>query len=457
MKKNSLLKALLILFGVLVILTWIIPSGSYSGNFISGKIDPVGIFDLFKYPLYTFSTFIDYGIVILSIGIFYGILSKTEVYSKVCDDITDKIKKKKLFLGIIIFMLCSLSSLVGSPFVLFITVPFIYDLVVLLGYNKKTAFAVSIGSILVGSICSLCGNNIGLVNKAVFSISLKKEIFVKIILFLMVTFLYINLVLSHSNDKKDKADVIFYDKERTKKSTLPLKILMIFTFIVLVLGVYDFEAIGFKFFTNIHKSLMNFDVNGFKIFEGLFSGINGLGSWTNYDITIFIIIMSIIISWIYTISIKDICKGIKEGIIKTYKPALYAIISSLVFTITLSSQSNIMETINNSIITSDFSIMKTSLGTLASSIFSNDYNYIMNSGFGQALLLNGKNNYIIISIITGGLHSLSMLILPTSLILVPGLMYADLDYKEWLKYIWKFILIVFLVIIVISIILVKFL
>ena len=457
MKKNNLLKTLLIIFGVFVILTWIIPSGTYNGSFVQDKVNPIGIFDLFKYPLYTFVTFIQYGMVILAIGIFYGILSKTGVYSKLCDDIVDKIKKKKLFLGITIFSISLLSSIIGSPLILFLFVPFIYDIVILLDYNKKTAFAVSIGSILIGSICSLCGSDIALAAKEIFEISLKKEILVKIILFIMITLLYINLVLSHSNESKEKVKPIFYDKERSKKSALPLKVLMIFTFVVSMLGIYSLKTFGFTFFTDIYNSLMNFDVNGFKLFGNLFKGMSEFGLWSNYDFTVFIIIISIVISWVYTINIKDVFEGIKEGIIKTYKPALYAMASCLIFAVIINNDSNIMETINNFILSKDFSITKTSLATISGSIFYNDYSWLLQGGFGNILVQNGANNYSIIIILSSGLHGLLMMLLPTSVLLTSGLIYTNLDYKEWLKYIWKFILIVFFVIIVISIILVKFL
>ena len=129
MKKNSLIKALLLLFAVVVLLTYIIPVGNYNLAYVKGNIEPIGIFDLFKYPVYSIAMFIQYGLVILAIGVFYGILSKTGVYNKLCDDIVNKYKKKnKLFLGITIFLMVLLSSIVGNPLALFIFVPFIYSI-----------------------------------------------------------------------------------------------------------------------------------------------------------------------------------------------------------------------------------------------------------------------------------------------------------------------------------------
>ena len=454
MKKNSLIKTLIILFGIFVLLTWIIPSGSYEDGFIKGKINPVGIFDLFKYPIYSIATFIQYGLVIISIGIFYSILSKTGVYSKYCNDIVGKIKRKKLFVGIVMFSLTLLSSLIGSPFVLFLFVPFVYDLVGLLGYNKKTAFAASVGSVLIGSISSLCGNNFALASTELFKVALTKDLIVRIILFLMISLLYINTVLSHS--KEEKMDLLFYEKSKSRKSTLPIKILIIFTFIISILGVYDLSTFGFTLFNDIYNSLMSFEVNGFYLFQNLFKGISALGSWDNYDFVIFLTIMSIIISWVYTIDLKSIKEAIKDGFIKTYKPALYAMLAGLIFVVIFNNPSNIMETINNFILTNDFSLVKTSIGTISGTLFYNDYAWLLQSGFGNTLLSNSANAYTIIIMISEGIHGLLMLILPTSVILVAGLKLSDLDYKEWVKYIWKFILIVFIALIIVSIILMKF-
>ncbi len=453
MKKNFLLKTLFVFFIVFVVLTWIIPSGTYNGKYVESGLNPVGIFDLFKYPIYSLATFLQYGLVILSIGIFYGILSKTGAYNKLLDNIKDKIKKKKLFVGLITFILILLSSLIGSPLMLFVLVPFIYSLVTLLGYDKKSAFAVSVGSILVGNICTLCGNIIK-INQEVLKISLSQDLFAKIILFLMVSLLYVNLVTNHL--KEEKNEEIFYEKTKTNKSTLPVIVLSIFTFVILILGVFDLNKFGIDIFSKIHEAVVSFEVNGFYLFKHLFKGISYLGKWDNYDIMQFLLIMSLIISWVYGLKKEDIIEGLKDGIKKTYKAAIVATISGIIFVVLLNVESNIMETINNFILNTDFSIVKTSLATLSGSLFYNDYTWLMNSGFGNIISLYDSNRFVVLTILSCGIHSLLMLLLPTSVILTTGLTFTSLDYKQWLKYIWKFILIVFFVLLIISLILVKF-
>ena len=116
-----------------------------------------------------------------------------------------------------------------------------------------------------------------------------------------------------------------------------------------------------------------------------------------------------------------------------------------------------METINNFILTREFSITRTSLATVTGSFFYNEYAWLMQSGFGNILVLNDPSKYFVISFLAGSLHSLLMLLFPTSVLLASGLTFTELEYKDWLKYIWKFILIILALIIIISIILVNFL
>ena len=84
MKKHNLLKAILIAFLVAVVLSWIVPTGSFSSStYTSGGTVPVGIINLFRLPVMTMQTFVQYTIVLLAIGAFYGVLNKTGVYDDI--------------------------------------------------------------------------------------------------------------------------------------------------------------------------------------------------------------------------------------------------------------------------------------------------------------------------------------------------------------------------------------
>ena len=54
-----------------------------------------------------------------------------------------------------------------------------------------------------------------------------------------------------------------------------------------------------------------------------------------------------------------------------------------------------------------------------------------------------------LAIVFQAIYSLVLLVSPTSVLVFFGLRYTDVSYKNWIKYIWKFFVIVFLVALVI--------
>ena len=128
MKKYDLLKVLGITFLVVFLMSWVIPAGSYSsGSFTSAETTAaVGIYDLIRLPFISIATFIQYLLLFLAIGGFYGVLNKTGVYTKIVEGIVKKYKdNSKKFLIITIILFALLSSIAGTLNVILILVPFL--------------------------------------------------------------------------------------------------------------------------------------------------------------------------------------------------------------------------------------------------------------------------------------------------------------------------------------------
>ena len=147
MKKNSLVKILLITFISVVFLSWIIPTGQYeNGVFSSNGLNPTGIFDLVLIPFSVFDLALPSIIFILVVGAFYGVLNKTGVYSKLVDSVVKKFKESKLkFLVTVTIVMAILSALVGLNFGFFIIIPFISAILISMGFNKITSMLSTIG------------------------------------------------------------------------------------------------------------------------------------------------------------------------------------------------------------------------------------------------------------------------------------------------------------------------
>ena len=96
----------------------------------------------------------------------------------------------------------------------------------------------------------------------------------------------------------------------------------------------------------------------------------------------------------------------------------------------------------------DFSIAGATIASIVSSIFHLDLNYTayslssyMVTGFGA--------NLSILFIIFLTMYGFAQFVVPTSAILIIGLTYSNVEYKNWLKYIWKFLVGMFVCLLVI--------
>ena len=163
MKKNSVIKTILFVFLTYVVLSWIIPGGSYSaGEFVKGEPLPTGLSFIFFFPILTLcdGNFAIIGIVLLLIGALYGVMNKTGVYQKLVEGTVKKFNgKEKAFLIISILSFAILASLTNLTLPLIIMVPFFVAVILLLGFNRMTALLSTIGAILVGNMGTIFGYN----------------------------------------------------------------------------------------------------------------------------------------------------------------------------------------------------------------------------------------------------------------------------------------------------------
>ena len=122
-KKYGLLKVIGIAFLLYAVLTWFIPTGSFSGGeFSKGDVVPVGIYGIFTSPIYAFAIFAQYIVLILCIGGFYGVLNKTGVYQNIVSWFASKNRTKFLVATIICFGL--ITSIFGETMLLFVLLPY---------------------------------------------------------------------------------------------------------------------------------------------------------------------------------------------------------------------------------------------------------------------------------------------------------------------------------------------
>lgn len=460
MKKNSTFKVLGITFLIVVLLSWVIPAGYYSnGSFTSLKDTlAIGLYDLIRVPVLSIATFIQYGILFLAIGGFYGVLNKTSIYSGIVSNIVKKFEKgRNKFLIFTIILFALLTSLTGLNNLMFILVPFFVAILIKLGYSKMTSFTSTVGSILIGNIGTTLGFNFWGYLQYYFQLSMTTLMFARAVLLVMSIALLIIFVIKNSkNDKnKDEKDIPLYKEGKSKKSSLPFIIVTILVLLVIFIGQYNwYYSFKIEFFNSLHENITSFKIGNFAIFSKLLGGLSAFGFLGNYDVTVILILASLLIGWLYNVKMNDIFEGFIDGCKEMLPAAIYSMLSCVVFASLLNmSEGNFIYTIVNKFNQGEnFSFMGTVGTSLISSFAYNDF-YTMVSNFYSIFSIYDSNVIPIIAFIFQTIYGVVMLIAPTSVYLIAGLTFMDISYKDWAKHIWKYALLLFGIIIVVAFIL----
>jgi len=155
--------------------------------------------------------------------------------------------------------------------------------------------------------------------------------------------------------------------------------------------------------------------------------------------------------------LTDVVKGFAEGSKKMLKVAFFAILSNIVFTLMIAaSDSSILNTITNYLLSmsESFNIITTTLLTMIGSFFYNDFYYLSSAVLSVITkTYTDVTIYGVLGVLFQGIYGLMMMILPTSMFMVAGLSMLDISFKEWFKYIWKYLIWTFIIILIVTILL----
>lgn len=446
-KKYSLLKVIGIAFLLYVVLTWFIPTGNFAGGeFVKGETAPLGLYGIFTAPVYSFAVFAQYIVLILCVGGFYGVLNKTGVYQKIVSYLASKDKTKFLVATVIVFAL--VTSVLGETMMVFVLLPFFIAVLLKMGYDRLSSLSATVGGGLIGMVASISGNMA--IYKNYFGLEPKIFVLFNIIMLLILVFLLSMFIISKNSKKSVKNEEIplFEVVKNNKKSSLPLVIILIVLALLLLLGLFNwYYAFGIDIFTKFHEKIMSIQLFKTNIMSKIFGEFSEIGYFSNYDVSAILLVSSFIISWVYSIKFNDFIDSFKDGAKKMLLPGIYVVFASVVFSqIVTSNAGNISLTISHFILGlfKDFNILTGSLTGIVGSFFYNDYLYLMNGLYGTISLYNNSMMPFILAVFQS-MFGVMMFILPVSITLIGGLKYLNISYKEWIKYIWKFLVQIFIV------------
>lgn len=455
-EKYSLLKWLGLFFLVMLAFTWIFEGGYFAGGtyqVITEEPNGLGFTDLLTIITYGFQSISEKLIFLLAVGAFYGVMSKTDSYKKLVSTIAKKLNGKEILFVIIASLLfVAMGSLLTQSFVALVFVPFIISILLNLKLDKITAFVTTIGSMLVGLMGATYGyegisefnyylNMYGGENIGINVITQLLVVVVAYILLNIFTVLHVKNVLSDKKLNESEVDPFKVEKTNKKTSLIPSIVIMSIIFILVILGYVGWNsAFGITCFDDFHKWLTELAIADFAIFGKIFgSSAAAFGAWTLSIMSIILVLLSLLAMITSRMKFDELLKSYVDGFKVMAVPVLLvALVQSILY---ISNYSPTIPVMINSMVDGlkSFNPFITSFVALISSVFQPDlgFNALTVAGY---FVSNFADSTELIQTIFVTIYGLVQLFVPTSALLLVGLAYLNIDYKSWIKYIWKYVL-----------------
>lgn len=466
MKKHSLFKFLAIILLLLVVVTYIIPNRSGIEGYL-----PLG--DIFTNYIQSYYYFFDTAAFILAVGALYGVLTKTEMYKKLLNSIVKKLKSKsKLAIFACIVFLTVVSSVTGITTPLIVFVPFIISIILLLGYDKLVAISSTILPMLIGFIGGIGVNLRDASDYYSYSVITFDEMLgikrgtslipqlVLLVLGIALLILFVNKHIKAIENKKVKYELNGTDEfivpelkgSNKEVKAWPLIVVLAILFVLLMLGLIPWKSLyEIEVFHDFHEWLSKLNIRGFNVYLNLVSGMfPPFGAWLelgSYMMEIVVIILTIIVvKFICKIKFNDLIEYVSEGAKKMLPTAALVM---LAYTILICTYNNgFIETlITNASKGGDINFVLASLFTMIGSVLHIDLYYTTAGIFTPIInVVTNEGMFKVYSLAFQSLYGLINIVGPTSIMLIFALSYLDVPYTTWLKYIWRFVLSLFIII-----------
>ena len=454
MKKHNALKVVIITLLLFALITWILPCATYQTEYTEVGRYQVGLFDILSYQSTVFGYFGYIALFVLVVGGFYGVLYKTGAYRRMLDSLVKKFKGKEVICLVIVMALFALlTSFAGLQLALLMLFPFVISLVLMMGYNKLAATAVTAGSVAVGLMGTTFSYNTTQVLQQYLSVELTDLIWAKVVLLVLgvaILSLFVFKFGKKAGTKKveDKNDFIPEEvkttkaKDKDKKHKVkvwPLVLILDLILIVAILGFIPWNnSFSITLFEEVTTAITEFELFGFPIFGKILGGVSPFGYWNLVELITLMLLAIIILKFVYKIKWDDVFDGFGKGVRRALVPALIVILiyTCLVLTTYDPYQLVIYKFILG--LTKGFNIFTTGLVVLISSIFNGDPLHAFYSVLPYFVsVVTDTDNYQLIAVIFQAIYGIVTLVAPTSIPLMLTLAYTNTSYKDWFKYIWK--------------------
>lgn len=463
-EKHDLLKIVLLAILVTIVLSWIIPHGYFTGkDFSEYGLGRQGLVDIMLSGVYSANFFLQQLLFVAFLGIFYGVISKTSGYKALVNSVAKKFKgKEKVFVLIVSLFVTVLTTLLSQSFAVLIFVPFIINVVTKLNLDKITAFLCTFGSMLIGVLGATYGTE-GLVYFINYlnyyqEVDVALEMGVRVGILALAFIVYNFFTLRHMNKvlsakkNEDKIEDLFEVEENSNKKVKvwPMALFFFVTLVLVVLGYINWNAdFGISVFDNFHTWLTELKIGDYTIIKYILgNNAAALGAWELYVITVVLAVILLLSVVIYKIKLDDFIDNALEGLKKILKPVILLLLAYVIFVLVY--WSPFTATISNWILklADGFNPFLTTISAFVSSIFHIDFGY---TGYvlGDFMVNYFGDSFNVAFVIYIAINGLVQLVTPTSILVLLGLSYLNIPYKNWIKYIWKFFVIMLVLLVVI--------
>lgn len=452
-------KVLAIVILVVALLTWFIKGGTWdftSSDAISyvanEEATRTGIHELFLSVYYAINYYLIQIVFLAILGIFYGVISKTNGYKAMVKKIANLFKGKTIAFTLIISLLIAvLTSIITQPIVVITFIPLLYSVAKELKINKVSAMMMTFGALAVG----LMGTTIGTYGLyyagSYMGVEIASTMAYRLII-LLAAYITLNVFVILYNKKHSNAEIIeetFEVVEEDKKAkSWPYFVMFGVLFVLVVLGYIGWSSVlGIEVFDNFHEWLTTKVVIGSKstpIFGNILGKVSAFGSWDPYAISYIMLIILVLTKFIARIKWDELLDNALVGLKKMAKPIALVALAYSVFV--LCYWSGITTTIVNFFNQGEnFNPYFTTIGNLIADFLHVDMEYtgFVLGSFYAAKYASYTEQIMAILAATNGLIEF---IAPTSVFMLIGLSLSKLSYKEYAKSIWKFLVALLIVV-----------
>ena len=441
-KEKSLYKILTIAILITVVLSYIVPGTTMNyGSVSKGTQMPIPFADVFTNGITSLSAFLTTFIYVLVIGAFYAVLHKTGKYDTLVNNVAATFRNKGLCIVLVVLGLGLATMFTGEMFSMLIFVPFLISVVKRLGYSKETAIASTIGAILLGNAGSL----FTYYSNQMLSLTVKDNVMPKLTIALVGLVALIAFILVFGERPSSTKDL----KKENNGSVLPLHIIMIGLFILLVLGFVNWNGyFGFKGFDTFLENIRKSQIAKVSVFDALVGkSVVAFGSWQPFNAAVLFTFVTVLIGLIYKVGINGFFESFAKGLKKAFPYAMIVILANIVLVNVYSS--GIFYTMVVGLTKKSVSILTGTVTSILAAFFYPDYAYSTQFTVTALTATKATDYQKLFAVLYQAVYNVFLLVSPTSILLLLGLKYTDTRFKDWMKYIWKFFLVLFVTILVV--------